>query len=121
MPRIKYLGKGNRLLAVSGFGVIHLTPGQELEIEERVAYRMLEANIASRKPLYEFLDIFPPAAPPPVEVKTDPLPEELPPGLLPYKFRVPKEKVSSGKGRPKKKDTPAKLVTGQVDVFTRYR
>ena len=120
MPRIKYLGKGNRLLAVSGFGVIHLAPGQELEVEERVAYRMLEANIASRKPLYEFLDVFPPVAPPPVEVKTDPLPEELPAGLMPYKFRAPKEKAV-GKGRPKKKDTPTKPVRGQVDVFSRAR
>jgi hypothetical protein len=120
MPRIKYLGKGNRLLAVSGFGVIHLAPGQELEVEERVAYRMLEANIASRKPLYEFLDVFPPVAPPPVEVKTDPLPEELPAGLMPYKFRIAKEKVM-GKGKPKKKSASAQLVTGQADVFPSNR
>lgn len=120
MPRIKYLGKGNRLLAVSGFGVIHLTPEQELEVEDRVAYRMLEANITSRKPLYEFLDVFPPVAPPPTEVKTEILPEELPAGLMPYKFRAPKEKVS-GKGKPKKKDTTVKPVRGQVDVFTRAR
>lgn len=113
MPRVKYLGKGNRILAVSGLGVIHLVPNGEVNVDDRVAYRMLEANRLSRKPLYEFLDLFPSATSP---TMVDSMPEQV----LPKAPETISAYLAKTKSKPeKKKPEVKKPKPPQADIFSR--
>ena len=118
MPRIKYLGSGCRILVVSGLGAIKLAPGEEVSVEDRVAYRMLEANSTGRKPLYEFLDKFPPEPKEEIlNIKQEVVLPEPPEGLLPpsfKKFGYPPAKPSS-KATPKRQKSRVK----QPDIMTK--
>ena len=122
MPRVKYLGNGVRILAVSGIGVIRLAPGEEVFVGDRVAYRMLEANSTGRKPLYEFLDQFPPVQKEEtLNIKTEVVLPEPPEGLLPPNpkrfFNLYQEHLAKKSKEPKKSKPAAK--TKQPDLMAR--
>jgi hypothetical protein len=118
MPRVKYLGKGFRILAVSGVGVIKMIPGEEVFVEDRVAYRMLEANSMGRKPLYEFLDQFPPVQKEETQnIKHEVILPEPPEGLLPYKGKTKSLEQAPLKAPPRNlKPKPKKKLLPQPDV-----
>ena len=122
MPRVKYLGNGFRILAVSGVGVIRLTPGEVTFVEDRVAYRMLEANSTGRKPLYEFLDQFPPVQKEEtLNIKTEVVLPEPPEGLLPpspRKFPGAYKELLEKKAKNPTKTIP-KTRAKQPDVLAR--